>query len=202
MSSFIGHGLAAITTYAAVSPRSRPFQSKKGATLWLGWLIAIAWMPDIDYAIPALTMYQNNGMRITHALGSSLLLPIITGVVLYTMGVRDKRLQICCLQGAIAGLSHPFMDFWVGVIGLPLFWPFHEAVITAPIGLLPSAGSPHWQNYYFYANLLVELGIIVPLIIVFLRSLFWRKNKLKLWQFSILIGISVYSLHWSIGLFR
>lgn len=94
------------------------------------------------------------------------------------------------------------MDFWVGVIGLPLFWPFHTAVITAPVGLLPSAGSPHWRNYYFYANLLVELGIVVPLMIVFLRNLFWQKNKLKIWQSALLIGISAYFLRWSIGLIR
>ena len=174
----------------------------KGSILWLLWLIVVAWTPDIDHVVPNLTLAQNDGMRITHALASSLLLPLITGLGLYTLGLRKERLKVGLWQSAIAGLSHPLMDFWVGVIGLPLLWPFHPAIVTAPIGLLPSAGSPHWQNYYFYANLLIELGIIVPLMIVFLRSLPWKKNKIKVWQAATLITVSLYFLLWSIGLSR
>ncbi|MEL6552588.1 MAG: metal-dependent hydrolase [Cyanobacteria bacterium J06621_11] len=202
MSSFIGHGLAAVTTHAIVQPRSQPFHSPKSSLLWLAWLIIIAWMPDIDYLLPSLTLANNNGMRITHAVFSSLLLPAFTTFVLYVIGLRKPRLNVAALQSAIAGLSHPLMDWCVGVIGLPLLWPVHPAVFTAPIGLLPSAGTPHWQNYYFYSNLLIELGIIVPLMIVVLRNLPWQKNRLSILQSVALVAIAAYFLHWSIGLSR
>ncbi|MEM6869067.1 MAG: metal-dependent hydrolase [Cyanobacteria bacterium P01_C01_bin.121] len=202
MSSFIGHGLAAVTTFAATPPWRQPFISRLGTLLWMGWLIVLAWMPDIDYAFPILRMSQHEGMRITHAVASSLLVPVLTGMALYAAGLRSEKLRTCCWQSAIAGLSHILMDFCVGVIGLPLLWPFHKAVIAAPIGLLPSAGSPHWQNYYFYQNLLIELGIVVPIMIVFLCNLPWQTNKLKLWQSLVLIGTAAYFLQWSIGLSR
>ena len=185
-----------------VAPKARPFVSRRGALLWFCWLVLLAWTPDIDYVIPAWSLYQNSGLRITHTFASSLLLPCLTGMAVSLSGFRGKRLQVCLWQGAIAGLSHTIMDFWGGVIGLPLFWPFNETVFTAPIGLLPSAGSPHWQNYYFYSNLLIELGIVVPLIIIFLRNLPLQIKILRLWQSTVLLGIAIFFLRWSIGLSR
>ncbi|MEO0708202.1 MAG: metal-dependent hydrolase [Cyanobacteria bacterium J06649_5] len=202
MSSFIGHGLAAVTTFSAVEPQRRPFTTRIGMLLWLSWLIVIAWAPDIDHVVPALTLAQNDGARITHAIASSLLLPAVTVIGLYWAGLKSPKLRLCLWQTALAGLSHPVMDWLVGVIGLPLFWPFHPAIITAPIGLLPSAGSPHWQNYYFYANLWIELGIIVPLMIVVLRNLAWQEHKLKPWQTGALVAILAYFLNVSMGLSR
>ncbi|MEM9005572.1 MAG: metal-dependent hydrolase [Cyanobacteria bacterium P01_F01_bin.86] len=202
MSSFIGHGLAAVTAYSVVEPRERPFVSTRGALLWFTWLIILAWMPDIDHVVPALTMSQNSGLRITHAFASSLLLPAITLAVLARSGLRQQRLRVCAWQAVAAGLSHPIMDWLVGVIGLPLFWPFHQAVIFAPIGLLPSAGSPHWQNYYFYENLFIELGILLPLMVVSLGNLPWRNNTLRRWQSIFLLGIASCFLYWSMGLSR
>lgn len=206
MSSFIGHGLAALTTYAATPPTKQPFSSRQGRLLWFAWLVIIAWMPDIDHVVPALTLAQNEGMRITHAFASSLLLPGITLIALWATGVGSQRLRICFWQVVFVGLSHPLMDWFVGVIALPLFWPFHKAILTAPIGLLPSAGSPHWQNYYFWANLFIELGIIVPLMIVLLGNLPWKKNRLPwrtaVWQTGVLMAITLYFLRWSIGLSR
>lgn len=206
MSSFVGHGLAALTTYAATKPTKQPFASRQSSLLWLMWLVVIAWIPDIDHAIPALTLAQNDGMRITHAFASSLLLPAITLVVLRTVGLSTQRFRTCCWQVVASGLSHPLMDWFVGVIGLPLLWPFHTAILVAPIGLLPSAGTPHWQNYYFWFNLFIELGIIVPLMLILLRILPWHQKHLSstatLLQAVILTAISLYFLHWSISLSR
>ncbi|MEM9770048.1 MAG: metal-dependent hydrolase [Cyanobacteria bacterium P01_D01_bin.73] len=202
MSSFIGHGLAAVTISEAIAPNRRPFLSRWRSLIWLGWLIIIAWAPDIDYAVPALTMAQNEGARITHAIASSLLLPSITVAGLFFTGFRGQKFYICAWQAILSGLSHPVMDWFVGVIALPLFWPLNSALIKAPVGLLPSAGKPHWQNYYFYNNLLIELGILVPLMIIFLRSLAWQKHKLSLWKAATLIAISTYFLSVSINLSR
>lgn len=202
MSSFIGHGLAAVCTYSAVSPPHRPFASRWGARLWLGWLIIVAWAPDIDHVVPALQMSQHEGMRISHALVSSLLLPVCTIVALYTFGLHGRKWQISSLQSIVAGLSHPLMDWLVGVIGLPLFWPVYSKVLKAPVGLLPSAGTPHWQNYYFYANLLIELGIIVPIMVIFLKNLAWKHQRLRVWQTVALSAIALYFLNESIHLTR
>ncbi|MGD1939442.1 MAG: metal-dependent hydrolase [Cyanophyceae cyanobacterium] len=202
MSSFIGHGLAAVTISEAIAPNRRPFLSRGRSLIWLGWLIIIAWAPDIDYAVPALTMAQNEGARITHGIPSSLLLPSVTVVGLFLAGLRGQKSCICAWQAILAGLSHPVMDWFVGVIALPLFWPLNSVLVKSPIGLLPSAGKPHWQNYFFYKNLLIELGILVPLVILFLRNLAWQKNKLSRWKTMMLIAILTYSLNISVGLSR
>ncbi|MFK8183681.1 MAG: metal-dependent hydrolase [Phormidesmis sp.] len=162
----------------------------------------MAWVPDIDHVVPALQMSQNAGMRISHALASSVVLPVLTSTALYAFGLRGQRWQISSLQSLATGLSHPLMDWFVGVIGLPLFWPFYSTIFKAPVGLLPSAGTPHWQNYYFYANLFIELGILVPLMLVLLRNLSWRTHRLKRWQTAVLTAIALYFLNMSIHLTR
>ena len=108
MSSFIGHGLVAVCAHSAVAPQRRPFTSRWGAWAWLGWLIVVAWAPDIDHVIPALKMSQNDGMRISHALASSLLLPVLTSAALYVVGgLRGRRWRISSLQAmAVGGVSH------------------------------------------------------------------------------------------------
>ena len=202
MSSFIGHGLAAVTTYAAAAPSRRPFQSRLGTCAWLIWLIVIAWMPDIDHMIPALKMSQHEGLRITHSLVFSLLLPTLSAIALYLSGLPRRHLYTCLWQSAIAGLSHPIMDWLVGVIGLPLFWPIHSAILYSPIGLLPSAVTPRWDNYYFYENLFIELGILLPLMALLLGTLSWKKKRLNFWQMASLTAVLGYFLHWSMGLTR
>lgn len=116
MSSFIGHGLAAFTVAEAIAPNRRPFLSRQGQLLWLIWLILVAWAPDIDYLVPALTMAQNDGARITHAISSILLLPVLTIIGLYWGGLRGERLHVGSWQAVLTGLSHLVMDWLVGVI--------------------------------------------------------------------------------------
>ena len=140
MSSFIGHGLAAVTAKLSVPPNKQPFPTGSKKILWLGWLILIAWGPDIDYIVPALAMGQHQGARITHSIAVSLLLPLITILVLWLLGLRQQKFWVCTGQAIATGLSHPVMDWFVGVLGLPLFWPFNSILIKAPVGLLPSAG--------------------------------------------------------------
>lgn len=202
MSSFIGHGLAALTAKLSVPLDQQPFSKGSKGGLWLGWLILIAWAPDIDYIVPALAMGQNQGARITHSITISLLLPALTMMALWVMGLRQQKFWVGTGQAIATGLSHPVMDWLVGVLGLPLFWPLNSTLIKAPVGLLPSAGKPHWQNYYFYANLAIELGILVPLILLGLGHLPWQKPKLKFWQTAILVAIMVYCLRTSMVLSR
>ena len=63
----------------------------------------------------------------------------------------------------LASVSHPLLDLLVGAHGLPLLWPFTDRQVALPFGLLPSAGRLALDNYYLWRNLLIELGVLVPL---------------------------------------
>ncbi len=165
MSSFIGHSLAAIGVYAFTQPQqqTRPTQSI-GQKLWLFWLIAIASAPDIDYLIPALQSPAHQGLRITHSILVSLCLPVLAIVALMTGRAKGRKRTIMMLQLVGAGLSHLLLDLLVGVTPLPLFWPFSAHLFQLRFGLLPSAGRIALSNYYFYRNLSIELGVLLPLL--------------------------------------
>jgi len=65
-----------------------------------------------------------------------------------------------------APLSHVFLDFLVGVHKNPILWPFSDKLYSLNHGILPSAGRLSFGNYYFWRNLVVELGILIPMIAV------------------------------------
>jgi membrane-bound metal-dependent hydrolase YbcI (DUF457 family) len=134
--------------------------------MWAGWLIVLASAPDVDYLIPALNSRAHHGLRITHSVALSLVLPLCTAVILCFAsrdGRKFKSLSVCA---ALAGLSHLVLDFLVGVTPLPLLWPFSAATFASPAGILPSAGGVQLSNYYFYRNLAIEMGILAPILYV------------------------------------
>ncbi len=73
------------------------------------------------------------------------------------------------LIALFAGLSHLAMDTLVGVHRNPLLWPLTDRGFASPVGLLPSAGRPDPANFYFWRNLLIEMGILVPLLFAIRR---------------------------------
>jgi inner membrane protein len=163
MSSFLGHSYAAYTIASAARKNSA---SPLSRLCWTGWLIALASAPDLDYLVHALNSSANHGIRITHSIAFSLVLPLSTGAALYlTRGFESQRrsLSICA---ALAGLSHLVLDFLVGVTPLPLLWPLDSSGYVSPIGVLPSAGRMRILNYYLYRNLLIEVGILAPILYV------------------------------------
>ena len=144
MSSFIGHGLAAATVYAIKVPTRRSLLNLG----WLVWLVILAWLPDIDYAVPSFRSSNHEGLRITHSCLVSLLLPSLTIVFLYTrQSLRKRQLLWLSMQAILSGLSHIVLDFWVGVMAYPLLWPLSNAIIKAPIGILPSSGALSLSNF-------------------------------------------------------
>lgn len=52
----------------------------------------------------------------------------------------------------------------VGAHPLPLLWPFAEYQVSTPIGVLPSAGRIDPLNYFLWRNLLIELGVLLPVL--------------------------------------
>jgi membrane-bound metal-dependent hydrolase YbcI (DUF457 family) len=161
MSSFVGHGLVA----AAVAAARRRAQPSRGVWLgWTAWLVAVAWFPDLDYAVPALRSGAHDGARVTHSLTFALLLPAVTCLALAIAGIRARRLADLTLQAVGAGVSHVVLDFLVGVTPQALFWPISDVAVAAPVGVLPSAGTPSPANPHFLRNLAIELGVLVPLL--------------------------------------
>jgi inner membrane protein len=165
MSSFLGHSLAGVTVYLTMTEslcdrQPRIFQHQ---LFWAAWLVIIACIPDIDYLIPSL-IFQHAGHRIrtTHSFVGVLLIPACTIIGLWLLGDRQKLLRVRSLQSILAGLSHLLLDLLTGVLPLPLLYPSLE-VFRLPFGLLPSAGRIQFTNYLFYRNILIELGVLLPL---------------------------------------
>ena len=170
--------------------------------MWLGWLAVLASAPDIDYLVRALGSPAHQGSRITHSIAFSLILPLFSvGVLYFVKGLKSQRglLSVCAV---LAGLSHLALDFLVGVTPLPLLWPLSSAAFSSPVGILPSAGRIQLSNYYFYRNVLIELGVLVPIYYV-ARGLFLgessARNRAKLLILLLVAGCFV---AWSVSLSR
>jgi len=157
MSSFIGHGLAALTL-SALGPSTGP--RRWG---WLAWLVVLAWAPDMDYVAAPLRLPGTPIIRVTHSLVGCLVLPLATMAFLYVRGERGAMWRWRALQAAGAGLSHVMLDLLVGVTPAALLWPLSRETFLLPFGVLPSAGWPKLTNPLFYRNLLIELGVLLPL---------------------------------------
>lgn len=174
MSSFIGHSLAGFTTYALTQQFQidRPHRKNQYHWTWLIWLLIVASLPDIDYLIPGLRVQHTNlFLRITHSFFGALLIPSCTILGLWLLGNRGRNYNLKSLQVILAGISHLLLDLLTGVSPLPLLYPLSTQPFKLPFGLLPSAGKIELSNYFFYRNLLIELGVLVPLAVSLSLSL-------------------------------
>ncbi len=179
-----------------------PISTKLMRVLWGGGLIIAAVLPDLDYVVPWLHPSAHDGLRITHSLLFAALLPTLTLLGLKFAGVGRRMLKRSGLLLVLAGFSHLGMDLLVGVTALPLLWPASDRLFRLPFGLLPSAGKLSWVNFYFYYNLLIELGVLLPLI----ACIFIRKSSLAAqarWVLIVsLLLVSAGFMHWAYGLSR
>lgn len=204
MSSFIGHSLMGWTIGVAMRHLAEPApESQRHRWLWRSWLVIVALAPDMDYVVPWLHPGAHGGLRITHSLLSAALLPVLTLMYLGWTGVERSHLLRAGQQLTLASLSHIGLDLLVGVTLLPIVWPVSDHTFRLPFGILPSAGKPSLSNYYFYANLGIELGVLVPLIGSLLISK--QRTLASRWRWisvSILLAIAVYFMNWAYGLSR
>lgn len=69
----------------------------------------------------------------------------------------------------------------VGVHPMPLFWPLIDETFRSPIGLLPSSGALSFTNDYFYRNLAIELGVLIPILAVIQLALRGRFKTQPRW---------------------
>jgi membrane-bound metal-dependent hydrolase YbcI (DUF457 family) len=157
MSSFIGHSLIAITVFKCADKGN----NRRSRIIWLSWLVVCALVPDVDYVFIKLQSTHNNGIRITHSIAFALLLPVIT--IIFLLLKKNKEIKVKSIQVILAGMSHLILDMLVGVTPDPLLFPISNMAVKFPIGILPSAGAISLFNYYFYRNLIIELGILTPI---------------------------------------
>lgn len=199
MSSFVGHSLTAFTIYSCHKPQPSLWHR----VLWLSWLVIVSLLPDLDHFVPWLHQSAHHEMRISHSFTFALFLPIITLIILLLCGLRGQTLKIRMFQVICAAFSHPILDLFVGVVGIHLFWPFSWQIIRLPFGLLPSAGSLYLTNYYFYKNLFIELGVLMPLFYsIYLWVKFLPNLAQKIRQIAGLMMISSGFMIWAFLLDR
>lgn len=201
MSSLIGHSLAGLTV-GIIHKQFHFLTTSWKKLLWIVWLVVVAIAPDFDYVVPFLHPSAHAGLRITHSLCYALLFPSLTIIGLRVLGCDRKSLLKATTQLTLASVSHLGLDLLVGVTGLPILWPFSDHAFKLPFGLLPSAGKPSLSNYYFYYNLGIEMGVLVPLSCGLLIS---QYKKLSRWRWGIvglLLTVSAYFMHWAYGLSR
>lgn len=190
MSSFVGHTIAGLTV-------SRFTKSKKISWQWTIWLIFLATAPDLIY-IELWTIGTTSIFKYSHSIGFISALIIFTTVFFWIR--KDPNLKNKTLLAICATSSHLVLDLLVGVFPKPFLWPFSSETIRLPFGILPSAGKLDLFNYYLYRNLFIELGIILPsVILTFLythhKQVAYLKTKLlaltSTWFFFIYWGTSL-----------
>jgi membrane-bound metal-dependent hydrolase YbcI (DUF457 family) len=162
----------------------------------------LASAPDIDYLVPALGSPAHQGSRITHSIAFSLILPLFSVGVIYSVKALKSRRRLLSMCAVLAGLSHLVLDFLVGVTPLPLLWPLDSAAFASPVGLLPSAGRIRLSNYYLYRNVLIEAGVLAPVCYV-ARGLYLgeinARNRARVFILLLVAGCFVV---WSVSLSR
>jgi inner membrane protein len=167
VSSFVGHALAPVILYAATEPGPVPRRP-----LWPLALVATAWAPDVDYLLRSLILPGDPPIRVTHSVLGSLVVPALVVAILAMRGVRGRTLRLRATQAGGAGLSHVLLDLLVGVTPAALLWPFSSATVRLAGGILPSAGRLSLGNPYLYRNLLLEIGVLLPILgmVILLRA--------------------------------
>jgi len=170
---------------------------QRGSSRWAAVpFVALAVVPDLDYFAVWFFDYAAEP-RFSH----SLLFAIAAAffVKLTMPRLLPANLELRWLLAA--GMSHPLLDFLVGAHPVPLFWPLHRGV-TNPVGVLPSAGSLAFDNFYLWRNLLIEMGVLGPAFAL-LVAVFGRRGFRQLagWTLLFLPAWAAF-LTWSIALRR
>jgi inner membrane protein len=205
MSSVFAH----VLTGASIGLFKQLHPSRPTKILWILWLTSIAIAPDFDYLISTLHPKAHAGLRITHSLLGVMLLPLVTIAYLWIRqrskwpsAQNPQAARIMASQALLAGASHFWMDLLVGVTPLPSFWPWSSQTVRLPFGILPSAGRL-WplSSYYVYHNLIIEMGVMVPLLYGF-YLLFQTSSALRWRTTGVLWLCSGICMYWASTLSR
>lgn len=189
MSSLAGHTCAGLTAFLCWNARA-PAPSRAAIVPF----VFLAVCPDLDYLGIWLLGYGANP-RLTH----SLLFALIAAVAVNRMA-KAVGVQLALPWLLAASAPHPLLDLLVGAHPVPLFWPL-QAGVSLP-GVLPSAGALRFDNAYLLRNLLIELGVLLPVFAALVVMA--RGAALRRWHTWALCVAPVWAafVAWSISLPR
>lgn len=151
MSSIMGHAAAGITVFLSCA-RWRDSRSRRA----LVPCVILTICADFDYFVVWAFGYAAKP-RVTHSMVFALAVAVVARAAMR----RATAARIPITGLLTASLSHPVLDLLVGAHTVPLFWPL-GAETSISIGVLPSAGALDPANYYLWKNLLIELGVLLP----------------------------------------
>jgi hypothetical protein len=170
---------------------------QRGSSRWAAVpFVALAVGPDLDYFAVWFFDYAADP-RFSHSLLLAVAAALFVKLTLSRFVTANLKLRWLLA----AGMSHPLLDLLVGAHTVPLFWPLDGGVST-PAGVLPSAGSLAFDNFYLWRNLLIELGVLGPvfaLLVAVSARLGFR--ELAGWTLLVLPAWAAF-LTWSIALGR
>lgn len=195
MSSIVGHGLAGVAVYLACN------RARDRRTLWaLPAFVFLAVCPDLDY-FAIWWWHAQPALRPTHTLSFAIAASLFMWGL--TVPLRTSSLANVPFPALLlASVSHPLLDLLVGAHGLPLLWPFIDRQVALPFGLLPSAGRLALDNYYLWRNLLIELGILVPLFVLLAALARGAALRVLLRNAAFVLPLWLAMLAWSASLPR
>lgn len=191
MSSIAGHTATGVAIFLACSPPHRPLPRWSVLPF-----VVLAVCPDVDYFAVWLLGYAATP-RITH----SLLFSMAATLLVWNALKRIAPLRLSGPALLAASISHPVLDLLVGAHPVPLLWPSGVAA-SIPVGVLPSAGALSLGNYYLWRNLIIELGILLPVLalIVGLRR-HVPAYHIRAWTLRLILPWAALAA-WSVSLAR
>lgn len=195
MSSLFAHTLIG----AALFTRIGKVNSWKGV-INCCFAAFLAMTPDIDYVIYWLFDYRLNP-RYTHSIFYCLLISAIFSLIKLAIA-KNGMANLPYWLLWVAPLTHLAMDLLVGVYPMPLYWPLNPDLVVLPFGILPSAGRLNIFNYYFWRNLFIESGILLPIIIFFVPFLNRRIIKNIFYRNALLLVVLCTFCFWGASLSR
>lgn len=162
--------------------------------------VFLAVCPDLDY-FAIWWWHAQPALRLTH----TLLFAVAASLLMwgFTAPLRSRSLADVPFPALLlASLSHPLLDLLVGAHGVPLLWPFTDRQVTLPFGVLPSAGRLALDNYYLWRNLLIELGILVPLFFLLVAIARGTALRVLARNAGFVLPLWLAMLAWSVSLQR
>ena len=170
---------------------------QRGSSRWAAVpFIALAVGPDLDYFAVWFFDYAADP-RFSHSLLMAVGAALFVKLTLSRFVTANLNLRWLLA----AGISHPLLELLVGAHPVPLFWPL-DGGVSIPAGVLPSAGSLAFDNFYLWRNLLIEMGVLGP-VFTLLVAVSGRRRFPELAGWTLLIlAIWASFLIWSIRLGR
>ncbi len=195
MSSFVGHAAAGAAIYLS-QRKLQPLRYNSGLAMCV--LLAVA--PDLDYLVSWIARIKIEP-RATHSILFCLGIALLAYV--YLQATTNEQNQLASFTTLVlASCSHLVLDLLVAVHGLPLLWPFTSTEFISPIGLLPSAGRLSFTNFYLWRNVIIELGVLLPAMALFVAVRKHETVRLVSLNYAFVLPVWFAFVWWAFSLQR